>query len=242
MENGADDPRRSLLIRMLAAGLFAAGPLAAPFARGQALGRRPAKLPPGRSVYRVTGRVTVDGVPATTESHIAPGAHIVTGDDGELIYAIGDSAFLARARTDVVIQPASVSSLLVGGFELLKGRLLSVFGTGRHLELKSHLATVGIRGTGVYMESYPDQTYFCTCYGVTDVQAATDPQSKTTVVATHHNRPLYVLSGQPAGDNIRNAPFINHTDQELMIIEALVGRVPPFVFPKSDYNAPRRTY
>ena len=39
-----------------------------------------------------------------------------------------------------------------------------------------------------------------------------------------------------------NAPFINHTDQELMLIEALVGRVPPFVFPKSDYNPPRRSY
>lgn len=242
MENPADDPRRKLLIRMLAAGFFAAGSLAAPFARAQALGQRPGKLPPGRSVYRVTGHVTVNGEVATLETHIAPGARIVTGADGEIIYAVGDSAFIARPGTEVVVEASPVSSLLVGGYELIKGKLLSVFGGGRHLQLKSRLATVGIRGTGVYMESEPDQTYFCTCYGVTDVAALRDPESKTTVVSAHHDRPLYILGGEPAGANIRNAPFINHTDQELMLIEALVGRVPPFVFPKSDYNPPRRSY
>jgi hypothetical protein len=242
MENGPDDPRRKLLLRMLAAGFFAAGPLAAPFARAQALGRRPGRLPPGRSVYRVQGQVTVNGEHATLDTHIAPGARVVTGPDGEIIYAVGDSAFIARADTDVIVRAAGPSSLLVGGYELLRGKLLSVFGSGRHLELKSRLATIGIRGTGVYMESAPDQTYFCTCYGTTDVAAAKDPESRTTVVSTHHNRPLYILGNEPAGANIRNAPFINHTDQELTLIEALVGREPPFVFPNRDYNPPRRSY
>jgi len=27
-----------------------------------------------------------------------------------------------------------------------------------------------------------------------------------------------------------------------MLIETLVGRTPPFVFPKDDYKAPRRQY
>ena len=51
-----------------------------------------------------------------------------------------------------------------------------------------------------------------------------------------------MLANEPKGRNIRNAPFINHTDQELMLIETLVGREPPFVFPKSDYQGPRRNY
>jgi len=57
-----------------------------------------------------------------------------------------------------------------------------------------------------------------------------------------HDRPLYILGQGPAGRTIRDAPFINHTDQELMLIEALVGRTPPFVFPKDDYTGPRRDY
>ena len=64
----------------------------------------------------------------------------------------------------------------------------------------------------------------------TDVAASADPASNTTVVSYHHDRPLYIVKGQAQGNNIRNAPFINHTDQELTLIEALVGRTPPFVF------------
>jgi hypothetical protein len=103
-------------------------------------------------------------------------------------------------------------------------------------------ASIGIRGTGVYMESDPEQTYFCTCYGTADIASADDPTSRETVISRQHDRPLYILTGQQAGQNIRRAPFINHTDQELMLIEALVGRTPPFVFPRDDYRQPRRTY
>ena len=108
--------------------------------------------------------------------------------------------------------------------------------------MQTKVASIGIRGTGVYLEADPEQTYFCTCYGVADVAATNDPQSKETVAATHHDRPLYILANEQPGKNIRLAPFINHTDQELMLIETLVGRTPPFVFPKSDYTGPRRNY
>ena len=242
MKRDVDDPRRKLLVRLLASGLLGSEALGVGAAFAQLLGDRPGKLPPGRSVYRVKGDVRVDGQRATPETRIAPGARVATGDEGERLFAVGDSAVIARARTEVVIEASAASSLLVAGYELLRGKLLSVFGSGRPLRLRSSLATIGIRGTGVYMESDPAQTYFCTCYGTTDVRANADAESKTTVVSTHHDRPLYILSGEPAGRNIRNAPFIDHTDQELMLIEALVGRQPPFVFPRSEYNAPRRTY
>jgi hypothetical protein len=35
---------------------------------------------------------------------------------------------------------------------------------------------------------------------------------------------------------------MNHTDQELMLIETLVGRTTPFVFSGTQYSAPRREY
>ena len=69
-----------------------------------------------------------------------------------------------------------------------------------------------------------------------------DPESRDTVAATHHDRPLFIVAGQDRGRNIRAAGFRNHTDQELMLIETLVGRTPPFVFPGGAYSAPRREY
>jgi hypothetical protein len=74
------------------------------------------------------------------------------------------------------------------------------------------------------------------------VQAVNDKESTETVAAAHHDKPLYILADEASGKNIRPAPFLNHTDQELMLIETLVGRKPPFVFPKDDYRAPRREY
>jgi hypothetical protein len=210
-------------------------------ALGQVLGSAPSKLPAGKSVYRVNGQVLINGQSANTESKVGAGSTIQTGRNGEIVYAVGESAFILRADSQVVIETPP-DSVFVSGIKLLTGKLLSVFPSRRPVQLTTRIASIGIRGTGVYMESDPEQTYFCTCYGVADVSATNDPESKETIAAKHHDKPLYILGNEPKGKNIRPAPFVNHTDQELMLIETLVGRQPPFVFPKSDYTGPRRGY
>jgi len=237
----ADDPRRRVLIRALAAGFFS-GSLASREAMAQILGRTPAALPPGRSIYRIDGQVLVDGQPATLETRVGGGATVETGTNSEVVYAVGKSAFIQRSDSRVTLETTEPDSLVTSGVQLLTGKILSVFPSGRAVRMTTRNATIGIRGTGVYMESDPEQTYFCTCYGLADIGATDDPASQETVVATHHDKPLYILTGEPPGENIRPAPFINHTDQELTLIETLVGRRTPFVFPKSDYQGPRRTY
>jgi hypothetical protein len=236
-----DDPRRRLLIKALAAGLFSSA-FRWREASAQVLGARPAPLPPGKSIYRIEGDVLVNGQPATPDSHVAANATIETGKNGEVVYVVGESAYLQRSESHVTFETRQADSMIVSGAQLLTGKLLSVFPSGRPVNLKTKNASIGIRGTGVYMESDPEQTYFCTCYGTADIVAANDPTSRETVVSRQHDRPLYILAGEPAGANIRAAPFINHTDQELMLIEALVGRSPPFVFPKDNYMGPRRSY
>lgn len=132
-------------------------------------------------------------------------------------------------------------TLFINGLRILSGKLLTV---SRNTSMRVHTATatIGIRGTGFYVEADPELTYFCTCYGTTDVVASGDPASNTTVVSQHHDRPLYIVKGERSGNNIRKAPFINHTDQELALIETLVDRTTPFVFPNDAYSAPRRDY
>jgi hypothetical protein len=234
----AEDPRRRWLIQALAMGAFSGAGLEA---LGQVLGSAPSKLPAGKSVYRENGKVRIKGQNANTESKVGAGSTIQTGRNGEIVYAVGESAFILRADSQVVIETPP-DSVFVSGIKLLTGKLLSVFPSRRPVQLTTRIASIGIRGTGVYMESDPEQTYFCTCYGVADVSATNDPESKETVAAKHHDKPLYILGNEPKGKNIRPAPFVNHTDQELMLIETLVGRQPPFVFPKSDYTGPRRGY
>ena len=267
-----DDPRRRVLIQMLAAGLFSAGYPGSRALAFDLFGTQPRQLPPGQSIYRITGEASVNGKTATLATRIKPGDTVQTGKDSELIFAVDTHAMILRSDSQLVIEagknpgaqapapakkmtlaekrleaskppaeePGAVS-LLISGLRMLTGKLLTV---SRHSPMQVHTvtATIGIRGTGFYVEADPEQTYFCTCYGVTDVLASADQDSKTTVVSTHHSRPLYILKDQSQGNNIRNAPFINHTDQELTLIEALVGRTTPFIFPNDIYNAPRRDY
>jgi len=236
-----DDPRRRLLIKALAAGWFSTT-VSSRGASAQVLGGRPAPLPPGKSIYRIEGEVLVNGQPATLDTQIAASATVETGKNSEVVYAVGESAFLQRSDSHVTLEAKEPDSMIVSGTQLLTGKILSVFPSGRAVRMTTKNAAIGIRGTGIYMESDPEQTYFCTCYGIADIIAASDPTSRETVESRQHDRPLYILTGEPPGQNIRAAPFINHTDQELMLIEALVGRSPPFVFPKDNYMRPRRTY
>ena len=234
-----EDPKRRLLMEVLAAALLSAA-FGSRNVAAQVLGSRPAPLPKGKSIYRLEGQVLVDGQPATPNTQIAANSTVETGKDGEVIYAVGETAHLQRSESQVTMETKESHSMVVSGLRVLTGKILSVFPTGRAVRMTTKNASIGIRGTGVYMESDPEQTYFCTCYGTADIASTSDPTSRETVVSRHHDRPLYILTGEGPGRNIRLAPFIDHTDQELMLIEALVGRTPPFVFPKDEYTRPRR--
>lgn len=241
--NDSDDPRRRQLIQALAAGVFTAAlPGSDAFAQ-TVLGNLPGPLPPGRSIFRMSGEVTINGAPATLASAIKPGDTLVTGKDSELVFIVDDTAMILRAGSNVTLESRKpdIGSILLTGLRMLTGKLLSV-SRNKPMQLRTTTATIGIRGTGLYIEADPELTYFCTCYGATDVVSNDDPESRDSVVATHHDKPLYITSGASKGRNVRAAGFKNHTDQELMLIESLVGRSVPFVFPGGDYTAPRTRY
>ncbi|MEL0083981.1 MAG: hypothetical protein VW985_13210, partial [Gammaproteobacteria bacterium] len=205
------------------------------------LGSRPDKMPAGRSIYTLRGEVIVNGRTATRDTVIPPGSTVQTGDASRVIFVVDKDAFYLRSnsRLEIADQPSG-SSGITRSLRLLGGKLLSVFGSPRH-RMSTPLMTLGIRGTGVYLESEPDFDYVCTCYGETLIESVKDPSSVESIATTHHDAPRYVLAEGDKGQLIKPAPFKNHTDEELALIEALVGRTPPFSIPGS-YSAPRRPY
>lgn len=241
-----DDPRRQWLVRALAAGFFASGSAAAQAITFGIFGSRPTRLPAGQSIYGLSGRVTVNNEPATLDTPIKPGDTVETGQNSEIVFVVNSHSMILRADSKLLIEngaaeQSAASALVISGLRMLTGKLLSV-SRNSPMKVISATATIGIRGTGFYMEADPERTYFCTCYGATDIEAIADPTSRESVAATRHDRPLYIVADGAAGNNIRPAPFINHTDQELSLIETLVGRTTPFVFSGGAYTGPRRTY
>lgn len=229
-----EDPRRAFLLKALAAGVFAASGL--PAAHAQLLGRRPARLPQDQSFYEVSGEVRVNGRAATLQTRVMAGDRVETGPASQAIFVIGDDAYLLRSRSRF---ESSGSGLVADTLRVVTGALLSVFGR-RPKRMNLHTAALGIRGTGLYVETDAEQDYVCTCYGEVSIAAADDPAVSERVATRHHDAPRYVL--RSAGQRIRPAPFINHTDLELMLIEALVGRATPFPLFDEDYGGARRRY
>ncbi len=221
----SEDPGRRLLLAALAAGVFSL-PAGRLLAQSVAL---PKPLPAGRSIHDLMGTVLVNGKPATLETVIRAGDVVETRKKSRAIFAVGKDAFLLRASGRLETQGEGVTTRVL---RLVSGKLLSVFGRERH-RVETQVASIGIRGTGLYVESDPELSYVCTCYGTTDIVSIADPTSGETVVSEHHDAPRYILASGGAGTRIRLAPVFNHTDQELALIEALVGRTPPF---NVDYN------
>ncbi len=238
-----DEERRRFLQRSLASGfVLAGGSLLAPLVHALG-GQVPKELPAGRSIYDVRGTVRVDGKQADRNTRIGTRSTVETGSNSLVIFRVGQDAHILRENSR--IQLASSSDTFAEGLRLVSGALLSVFGqrpkTGKNYTLSTTTATIGIRGTGVYAEAMPDASYVCTCYGVVDINANENPEEFENIRSVHHDAPRYVLANPDGGKLITPAPMKNHTDEELMLVEAIVGRTPPFSSVKG-YSTPRRGY
>jgi hypothetical protein len=241
MTDEIDDPRRDFLVKMLTAGAFAAGSWVLPSAV-QGMGKIPKLLPPGKSFFDIKGDVRVNDQPATLNTFVENNDVISTGSGAYAVFVVGKDAFILRGNSSMEIEGSEIISTI----RLFSGKLLSVFGHREQknkLHMHSSTATIGIRGTGVYMEADPEQTYLCTCYGTVDLYSSVDKNESERVIAEHHDNPKYLLA-KPSqqGKLITPAPFINHTDTELALIEELVGREPEFGMEGDLYKGPRRDY
>ena len=78
----------------------------------------------------------------------------------------------------------------------------------------------------MYLEVDIEKSYICTCYGTSLIQLKNDLNTKEIVKTKHHDEPRYIYSDK---NIIEQAPIINHTDLELIMLEELVLRVPPFL-------------
>ena len=158
-----------------------------------------AKLEPG--IRERTGDVRITG------------QRIATGADGRLLIVVGRDAMLVRRN--------STLEVVANGFRLVTGAVLTVFAPGRSRLLTTPTATIGIRGTAVYLEAQRGRTYACTCYGEAELGSAFDPSARETVRTRRHEQPRYLMA-KSAPQMLMQAPVQNHTDEELRALEKLL--------------------
>jgi hypothetical protein len=172
--------------------------------------------------------VRINDVTAKRGMEVKSGDVVRTGAASEIVFVVGRDAFLVRSDSRLEVGGAAADL-----FRLVTGALLSVYQPGARRTLQARNATIGIRGTGIYVESGADKTYVCTCYGEAEIVPVDDPGAAETVRTRRHEQPRYVLA-KGAPQMMMKAPVINHTDAELTLLEWLVGRRPPF--DPNDYS------
>lgn len=206
--------RRRLLGQLLASGaLGATGTLGL---IGEVLAKGEVPIQPG--INHLRGELLINGKPARKGDLVRRGDTLATGANAEAMVVIERDAFLLREKTQVQFGKDALKDTL----RLVTGKILSVFAKGEHTLLIPS-ATIGIRGTGAYLEAVEAaRDYFCLCYGETELQPTGGKALAYTT--SHHEKPVYVgRDGQ-----VSPAQVINHSDAELTMLENLVGRWPPF--------------
>lgn len=233
-EQLGDAYRRDYLLKLLYGGALGAMPYHLAYAGW--FSSKSKKLADDKSIHSLEGEVLVNGQLADLDTRIHGGDTVRTGDNGEINFAVGGDSFLLRNNSELEIQG---ENYFVQGLRIFTGSLLSVFGkrdTGPPLSMTASTATIGIRGTGVYIESAPEETYVCTCYGLITLASRDNPDDLENIMSENHDQPRYISNKASKGTRIRNAPVINHSNKELELLEAIVGRKVPSGFGKKSYD------
>lgn len=215
--------RRNLLKTLAAVGLLQGAGIAGLIRDALANGKGPIQA----GLRKLSGKVTVNGQPAKVGMLVKSGDTVATAAGAEAIYVIGENAFLQRENSSVTFGEDAAAF-----FRIVTGKLLSVFSHGQK-RLQVSTATIGIRGTACYIEAEETKTYFCLCYGEADITPTAAPAEHEVIRTWHHDHPLYINSDPGMAKSMVPAEVKNHTDAELAMLEALVGRVPAF-YGKTD--------
>lgn len=242
-------PRREFLNAVFNSGLFVAASRFGLLLPGTVLaqknygfGKIPKELAPDQSIFEIQGKVFVNGQLANEKTFIKAAALVETGSNSYVVFKVGKDAHILRENSKMQLEG---NNILESGLNLLTGKVLSVFGhrdkSQKKHSLRTTTATIGVRGTAIYAESHEDKSYLCTCYGKTLIQSNTQPDQQESITASHHDAPRFILKDPEKGQLIIPAPMFNHTDEELILIEAIVGRESPISAIQS-YSRPRRGY
>lgn len=177
--------------------------------------------PPLGVVRELSGEAYLSGHRMTRDSALQPGQTVETGPDAQLWFTVGEDAFLVRPNSRVRLDATPAGAAVLNFLRLVSGGLGATFSPGKPRRLVTPTSTIGIRGTGVYLEATPRWTYACTCFGTTEIS----PLQKAAIRVTSRNHAARRID---LDGSVLEVPFERHTSEEIARLESLVGRPNPF--------------
>jgi len=175
-------------------------------------------------VHELSGEVLLNGVPMARSAGIRAGQTVSTGRDGRVWFTVAGDAYFLRPGSELRLRPGGVRDTLIDALRLVTGALGATFGRGPARTVYAQTVTIGIRGTGIYVETTPQETYACTCFGSTELMSVSSGSMMEGVAVSAENH----VARRISADRVVAAPFERHTSEEISRLERMAGRPNPF--------------
>lgn len=174
------------------------------------------------NIVELVGDALVNGSRLLPQTTIQTGDRIETGPGSNLIFVVGNASFQVRQNSRLTVERGATLNA-VSVLRLLTGAVASVWGKGSSRQIVTPTLTAGIRGTGVYTEVRPNESfrsYFCNCYGTVDMAAGAD----RALSRADYHQAFWAEAAPVEGRMLRPAGAINHTDEELEALARLIDQ------------------
>jgi hypothetical protein len=172
------------------------------------------------NVVDLRGDAFVNGQKLRQDQFVQTGDSVETGPDSSLVFVMGNSAFLVRQNSRLEVERGD-TLFSVSVLRLLTGAVLSVWKNGSYRAITTPTLTAGIRGTGVYTEVAADgRSYLCNCYGTVELNAGRD----RILSKSDYHQSFWAEVAPREGRTLTPAGAINHTDEEVEMVAALVNQ------------------
>jgi hypothetical protein len=175
-------------------------------------------------IQRIEGKVLLNKKQITQGAIVKSADEITTLPNSKAVVLYEDEVYQIRENTTFIL-PSGVNKENTSN--LVTGSVLAAFTPGKPRKMKiGGLATLSIRGTGIYARSDNEGVHYCLCYGRSTL--ASHDHSVDLDTASKFHKDLIVLKD----GNIRTPKFterkFDHTSQENIQLEKLLNRPSPF--------------
>ncbi|MDM8546442.1 FecR domain-containing protein [Candidatus Venteria ishoeyi] len=182
------------------------------------------------NIAELEGVVTINRKPVTTESIVSIGDRIETKANSRIVFTINKDAYRLGPYSKMTVKANKAGTEVF--LNLLSGSMLGVFSKGNK-RIHTHSATIGIRGTGVFLEVKHESTYFCTCFGETELNSivsepnAKDATHQEIISSKHHSSRMITHAPVP---EVSGSDMHGHTDAEIRQLAGLINLPLPSTF------------
>lgn len=176
------------------------------------------------AIIKFEGDVILNGKKVYIGSTVRQGDIIETKTGSQVVVSLNDDIFQIRENSFFELPSKNENK---SGGKLLAGSILASFTPGKPKNLQvENKGTIGIRGTGIYLEIEKEHTQFCLCYGKAEIHQKNNKLIIETDTKFHKD--FLILNDGNVKPTEPLERKLNHTSRQNIDLENFAGRSSPF--------------